>query len=81
MDNRYVFLPEARRIYSYTQNSDKPYSEDTLDMPNCAYDLISVIYASRNLNFSGMAVGDSVPVKTLIDNEFYDLYIRSYNFV
>jgi len=74
--NIYKFDYDNDRIYSFTENSDKPYSEDTLKLPDCTFDLMSLVYYTRNLDFSKLNPGDKVPLHTIIDNEFYELFIR-----
>ena len=76
VDYKYIFDWENRRVFSETWNSDRPYSQDTLPITPCTFDVQSLIYYSRNLDFNRMKVGDSIPVKAFIDNESYDLYIR-----
>jgi hypothetical protein len=74
--NKYIFDHRNRKIYSFTENSNKPYSRDTLALPNCTFDVISLSYYARNLDFSNFEVNDTIPVSVIIDNELFDLYIR-----
>ncbi|MBN1952897.1 MAG: DUF3108 domain-containing protein [Bacteroidales bacterium] len=76
VDYEYEFDSERKKIYSKTWNSERPYREDTLDLLPCTFDVMSLVYYARNLDFSGMNPGDSIPTGTFIDNERYDLYIR-----
>ncbi len=76
VDNRYFFNQEENIIYSYTQNSKQPFKKDTIEIPPCTFDLLSILYYARNIDFSGLQIGDSVPVTTIIDNEIYNLYLR-----
>lgn len=75
-DYQYQFDPFKRKIYSKTWNSERPYSEDTLALKPCTFDVMSLVYNARNLDFKSLEVGDSVSIKAFIDNETYDLYIR-----
>lgn len=74
--NRFSFDYNNRFIYSQTENSNKPYSEDTLKMPQNIYDVISGIYFIRNIDFDQYQVNDTIPIRMIIDNEIFDLYIR-----
>jgi hypothetical protein len=74
--NIYKFDHYDEKIYSFTENSDEPYQEDTLELPPCTFDLLNLVYYTRNIDFSGMTVNDTIPLHTIIDNEFYDLYVR-----
>ena len=76
VNNRYIFDQYNNKVYSYTQNSDRPFKKDTVSNTSCTFDIHSVVYYCRNLDFSHMAPGDSVPLSSIIDNEVFDLYIR-----
>lgn len=74
--NRYQFDYQDKRIASKTENSDKPYMEDSLRMKDCVYDVLSGVYFTRNIDYSKYAVNDTIPIRMIIDNEIYDLYLR-----
>ncbi len=74
--NQFTFNYKDSLIYTQTQNSNKPYSEDTLEMQKDMYDVISGVYYVRNLDFDKYEINDTIPVRLIIDNEIFDLYIR-----
>jgi len=74
--NKFTFNYTDSLIYTKTQNSDKPYSEDTLELKKDVYDVISGVYYIRNLDFDKYQVNDTIPVRMIIDNEIFDLYVR-----
>ncbi len=76
VNNRYVYDYNKEKIYSFTENSNKPYVEDTLELSKCTFDVLSLCYYARNLDFSGLKVNDTIPVRSVIDNELFNLYIR-----
>lgn len=76
LENKYVFNWDANVIYSETENSDKPYSKDTIDISPCTFDVLSMVYYTRNLDFTKIKVGEKVPMSSILDNEVFDLYIR-----
>ncbi len=76
VNNQYIFDHKNNKIFSFTENTYKPFLRDTLDMPYCTFDVLSLIYYSRNLDFSGLKVNDTIPVSVIIDNELFNLYIR-----
>jgi hypothetical protein len=76
VNNRYWFNYEKQIVITNTQNSKHPLVKDTLKLPPCTFDLISIVYYCRNLNFSKYKIGDTIPIKTIIDNEIFNLYIR-----
>ena len=63
-------------IFTFTENSNKPFLKDTLALPACTFDVISLSYYARNLDFEGLEVNDTIPVSVIIDNELFNLYIR-----
>jgi hypothetical protein len=76
VDYKYIFDHKNNIAYTYTENSDRPYQEETVKFPECTYDVLSLIYFARNIEFSGFNIDDSVPVVSIIDREIYNLYIR-----
>jgi hypothetical protein len=76
VDNKYYFDQQKNRAYLYTQNSDRPFKKDTIKIPACTFDVLSLTYYSRNLDFSGLKIGDSLPILALLDTAIYNLYIR-----
>jgi hypothetical protein len=76
VDNKYTFNWEENLVYSSTWNSKKNRTLDTVNIPDCTYDLLSLIYYTRNLDFSDLEIGEKVPVVSIIDNEIFYLYIR-----
>lgn len=74
--NQFTFNYKDSVIYTQTENSDKPYSEDTLKMTGHIYDVVSGIYKIRNLDFDQYQMNDTIPVRMIIDNEIFDLYVR-----
>ena len=74
--NRFIFNYEDSLIYSKTENSNKPLTEDTLELNQKIYDLITAVYYIRNLDFNKYEINDTIPITTIIDNEIFDLYIR-----
>jgi hypothetical protein len=73
---KYFFDWSTKQAYTFTENSDRPFKQDTVAIRDCTYDVLSLIYFCRNLNFDGLSVNDTIPVVTFIDSEVYNLYIR-----
>lgn len=74
--NRYHYYWDRGIVVSETENSNKPYSIDTLAIEPCTFDVLSAVYYARSLDITGIDSGDSIPLRFLIDGAFYDLYIR-----
>jgi hypothetical protein len=48
----------------------------TYRIPDCTQDVLSMIYYSRNIDFSKYNPGDKIPFSMFIDDQVYSLYIR-----
>lgn len=76
VDNKYFFDWNNKQAVTFTENSKRSFKQDTVQLKDCTYDVLSLIYYCRNLNFSALQVNDTIPVVSIIDNEIFDLYIR-----
>jgi len=72
----YNFDYEKKLIYARTQTSKRSYKEDTLRAGYCTFDLLSMAYYARNIDFSGLVPGNLIPVIVVLDNEIHHLYVR-----
>lgn len=73
---RYIFDQYNHQVYSFTQNSDRPFKKDTVEITPCTFDVLSAVYFCRNLDFSSIQHGDSIPLTGILDREVFDLYVR-----
>lgn len=76
VNNRYDFLYEQQRLIAHIEHSDRPETVDTLDLPGNTFDVLTAIYYARNIRFDTLQTGDKVPIRFIIDGEFYELFIR-----
>ncbi len=76
VDNSYRFNYKSRQIYTNTKSSEKPASNDTIKLPDCTLDVLSMIYKARNIDYSQYKENDKIPISLIIDGKIYDLYIR-----
>lgn len=76
VNNEYTFNYPGITILSKTQNSKSPLKVDTLQSEKCVYDVLSIIYACRTIQFSNKEVDDTIPLNTIVDGEIFKLYIR-----
>jgi hypothetical protein len=73
----YVFNHKKDEVYTLRQlDEDEPFVKDTIPLKGCSYDMLSMIYYARNLDFSNSEINDKVPIKIVIDNEAHESYIR-----
>lgn len=76
VNNSYNFNYKKKEIYSSLENTMTPKHSDTLKMQECTFDMLSAIYACRNINVSLLQYNDTIPLKMLVDNYIYNLHLR-----
>ncbi|MEQ8909036.1 MAG: DUF3108 domain-containing protein [Vicingaceae bacterium] len=73
----YLFDHRENQVYTLRQTEEEsPFVKDTVHYPNCSFDVLSMIYFARNLDFSEATINDKIPIKIFIDNASHDSYIR-----
>lgn len=73
----YLFKHKSNEVITLRQlEEDEPMVKDTVKMKPCSFDVLTMIYYARNMDFSKVAVGDSLPIRIFLDNESHDSYIR-----
>lgn len=73
----YLFNHKHKQVKTLRRiHADSTYVKDTVHYEGCGYDVLTMIYYARNLNFSGMEVGEKIPIKMFLDNAMHDSYIR-----
>jgi len=76
VDNEFIFDHSQKQIYSLTSSSEKPPERDTLNFPDCTFDVLSGVYYARNIDFSECRIQDTIPIRVVIDGDLFELYIR-----
>jgi hypothetical protein len=76
IDIKYRYDFDSLVAYSEVEKTRKPYFQDTVEIFPCTYDVVSAIYKARNIDFSKYKKGEVIPMKILLDNEIYDIYVR-----
>jgi hypothetical protein len=76
IDYKYKFDFDSLVAYSERVKTRKPFKQDTVAIFPCTYDVISVIYQARNIDFSKYGVNEKIPFKILLDNEIHEVFIR-----
>jgi hypothetical protein len=72
----YSFVSNGKKIYTEVQNSDHPYKRDSLTMNCCAFDVLTLVYYCRTIDFSQCKKNDKIPVNVIVDGNIYPIYIR-----
>jgi len=76
IDIKYTYDFNNLLAYSEIEKPRKPYRRDTVALNPCTYDVISVIYRARNIDFSKYKKDEQIPFTILLDNELHEVYIR-----
>lgn len=74
--NRFRFNYSDSVIYSETQNTNRSYKLDTLNITKTVYDVVSGVYLIRNMDFDNYKINDTIPIIMIIDSEIFNLYVR-----
>jgi len=72
----YMFDYPNKKIYSEIDNSKHKLKKDTLSLKPDSWDMLTAIYACRNLDFSKYKVGDVIPLYVLLDNKYEPINIK-----
>lgn len=72
----YRFDQALKKVYITSENSDEPFSIDTISIGAHTYDLLTAIYFARTVDYNSMKPGSKVPIKVISDGDVYDLYFR-----
>lgn len=63
-------------IYAHTHRLGRKPRQDTLKLQSKTFDMLSVAWMSRELDFDNYRKNELIPVKILIDNKIYNLHVR-----
>lgn len=74
MINRYAFNNENYEIHAVTKKKDYPEKDSILPGRANTYDLVTLYFVSRTIDFSNVPVDEKQPISFAIDREIFDLY-------
>ena len=66
----------TQKVIANTKSNNNPQRTDTLLMKQCAFDMITAVYYTRTLDFTDLDPNNKKHVSVLIDDAYYDIYIR-----
>ncbi len=72
----YVWDYDSNRILSDVHKIGKYKRKDTIALQPDTYNMLSVAWKARELDFDKYKKGDMIPIRILLDDKIYDLYIR-----
>ncbi|HOP02977.1 MAG TPA: DUF3108 domain-containing protein [Tenuifilaceae bacterium] len=77
-ENEYTFNWPNLLVNAREKRRDGPNLFESVRLEPCTYDIVSAIYATRNLDFKDVVAGATFPVTIVLDRE---LYHANYTFV
>ena len=75
--NRYEYIwdpDESKHIHAELETSRRPARTEELTLSGCTYDLPSLFYMARNMNFSKVKPNIKYPMTFVIDDDIYNVY-------
>lgn len=61
---------------SFTKQKNNSIKKDSVALPACTFDVLSMIYYARNINFDNYKPKSKIPISLYLDNAVYSLYIE-----
>lgn len=76
IDISYVFNRKKGLAYSKHEDSKHPLKKDTIVITPCTYDILSIIYYMRNIDYENAKLDQVFPVNILLDGKIEHSYLR-----
>ena len=74
--HHYIFDRKNNTIHTSISKDNEPHKNSVISWPHCSFDLLSMVYKARNIDFEKYAPGDKIPINMVLDGKTYNLYIR-----
>ena len=71
LDYEYDFDYDRNLAY-ISDFKDKEHIQDTLNIINCSFDIMSSVYFSRAINFTTYQKNDTIPLNIVLDKQVYE---------
>ncbi len=75
-DYLYKFDHKTRKINASIQKEKEPRKHTTLNWKDCSFDLLTMVYKARNIDYSLYNINEKIPISMVVDGEIHDIYIR-----
>ena len=75
-EHYYKFDKTTRKVNMRIRRDKAPWETKTIDWPPCSFDVLSMAYAARTIDFSKYKINDKIPMNLIVDGEHQALYIR-----
>ncbi len=73
-DNKLVYATYKK--YNSKKKPEPPFSYDTVDITDCTFDVMSMLYFARNMDYNKVREGQLIPVSIIMDNEIWNIHFR-----
>ena len=75
-DEQNIYSHSTKSIYSVLKVKEHPIKVDTIELVPGSFDVLTMMYHYRNLDFDSYEVGERIPISMVIDRETHNLYLR-----
>ncbi|MGL5682688.1 MAG: DUF3108 domain-containing protein [Marinifilaceae bacterium] len=72
----YTFDYPNNKVHATIHKIDRYKRLDTIQLQPETFDMLSVAWKARTLDFGSFKVDDKIPIRILLDNDIFNLYIR-----
>lgn len=72
----YLFNSKNRSIKASIQKEKETKKDTTLFWKDCSFDLLTMVYKARNIDYSKYRINEKIPIRMVVDGEVHDIYIR-----
>ncbi|GAB4259918.1 MAG: DUF3108 domain-containing protein [Vicingaceae bacterium] len=70
------YLFKNNKAIAYYKENSKPPKKDTLILSTCVFDVMTMVYYARCIDFNQFQINDTIPISMIIDNKIHHTYIR-----
>lgn len=72
----YRFDHDTRLISACINKEEEPKRDTVIPWKACSFDILTMVYKARNIDYSKYNVDDKIPISMVVDGEIHDIYIR-----
>jgi hypothetical protein len=72
----YIWDYSQKKVFANIEKIDKYKRKDTIDLQPDTYDMISIAWKVRELDYDKFVPDEKIPIKILLDDKIYDIYVR-----
>lgn len=76
INNIYTFDWSTDRLFAYIKRKNHPEEIDTLQILPCSIDIVSILYYSRNIDYSEAKINQRFTVSLALDDQLYTVMYR-----